>query len=514
MRRFLLTIGLLLAMSSSANATEWYAGATSSGSNNGTSWANKWALTGVVAASVAAGDTINVDCGTTSQTYTTAWSYSDNGTLGNPIRIRAGQDATHNGICIFEGNNGTTARMSMGGNNYIWIDGEYNGERHFKFQNNSQNSNGTLLTFFGNASTQGLGNRVSYVEGVQAGSGVDYLYQKGSRFDHNWIHNISCDHVLGMAGSAINNNDYNMGVEVDHNVLQANHTPGNATAPDVIQGTHGNTIHDNEIYGASGTLCSSPNHQDGIQQGGSHYTIYNNLFYNLNNSHTDSDWNNSSTCGFMRVWNNVFAQGPQGNPAAIWVGQQTGCNTVSELIIVNNTFVDFPDGPPTIYIQNTSSTPITASRIQNNIFYNTNGIQVDNGTFTCGVGLIVGHNNMNAGVSGNTNYNCSPETGHQAGAPSFMSYSPYAVSTNDFRITSASTPDIQTGTNLTGLSLFTTDKAGIGRPASGAWDIGAYAAPQSQGPPPIPSGLLVQLTKLYDYRLPFLKEEMNDVVYF
>lgn len=488
-KRFILLLIAVSFVSVPASATDWFTGQTQSGSGNALSWANKSSISGIPWGSIAPGDTLYVDCGTVTSTITTAMTIGAGGSAGNLIRIRAGQDAGHNGVCEFEGGGGTTARIAIGSRNYIWIDGEYIGTRHFKFQNNTQTGNSPLITGFGNASTTGLGNRFSYIEVVKSGVGVSLLYQKQGIFEYSWIHDISCDVALDLDGSAFNDNAYGMGVEVHHNILQANNSSNaaSADAPDVIQATHGITAHHNTIMGAVGTLCAGPNHQDGIQQGGNHYIMYDNFFYNLRNSHTDSDWG-GNPCGFLHVWNNVFSQNNQGAPAAIWVGAQGACATVTDVLIINNSFVDFPaSGPPTLYLQHGGGVNVTASRIQNNIFYNTDHpFQID-GTFVCEVGLIVSNNNINAGAGGGTTYTCSVEPGHQAGAPTFTTYAQFGTSSNNYQITGASMPDIGTGVNLTslGFTSLNSDINSVARASSGAWDIGAYTISDIP-PPPTP----------------------------
>jgi len=87
-----------------AFGASWYVDNTATGSNNGTSWANAWVNpANIVWASVNPGDTVYVSGGSTSQIYTNWLCIGKNGTPGNYITVRIGQDAGHNGVAIFDG---------------------------------------------------------------------------------------------------------------------------------------------------------------------------------------------------------------------------------------------------------------------------------------------------------------------------------------------------------------------------------------------------------------------------
>src|SRR5688572_7028822 len=82
----------------------WYVDNAATGANNGTSWANAWNNpTNVVWASVNPGDTVYVSGGSATKTYTDWLQIGKDGTPGNPITVKIGQDAGHNGIAIFNG---------------------------------------------------------------------------------------------------------------------------------------------------------------------------------------------------------------------------------------------------------------------------------------------------------------------------------------------------------------------------------------------------------------------------
>lgn len=97
----LLTHWLTGSLTHSAN---WYVDNAASGANNGTSWANAWqSLNTVVAASVAAGDTIFISGGSAGKTYNENWTYNDGGASNNPIVISPGREAGHDGLVTVRG---------------------------------------------------------------------------------------------------------------------------------------------------------------------------------------------------------------------------------------------------------------------------------------------------------------------------------------------------------------------------------------------------------------------------
>jgi hypothetical protein len=112
--------------------------------------------------------------------------------------------------------------------------------------------------------------------------------------------------------------------------------------------------------------------------------------------------------------------------------------------------------------------------VRNNIFYNVGTpVNAANGTYTCGSGVIIDSNNINAGSSGGTSTICDGSsystTNVQTGAPVFVSYSQYG-SGNDYHLQSSSNADIGHGVNL-GAPY---DKDKDGNPRGTSWDLGAY----------------------------------------
>jgi hypothetical protein len=138
------------------------------------------------------------------------------------------------------------------------------------------------------------GIRLSYLEIMDSGNGINVNYPYGIEIDHNFIHNIGCDHAVGVNGSSdfMSGNLYGTGANIHHNIIQVNNlsqsSPNTGTGPDAITGTNGMDIHDNVIYGAQGTMTCGQ-HQDGIQYNSNYERIYNNTFYCLANSVSEGD---------------------------------------------------------------------------------------------------------------------------------------------------------------------------------------------------------------------------------
>lgn len=520
---FAIIAALLLVWAPNSFATNWYVDPAASGSNNGTSWANAWETVGAIAwGSIHGDDTLYFSGGSTSQTYTTQLSVGASGTLGHQITLAPGQDAGHTGQVIFDGGGSSTQFfINVNGNQYFTITGRPGGgtacdSSHscpWVLQNNSLFVDAALIGGGGSPYPSSLhGIHISYIEVKHSGSGIHIQFASNSpgnsdwgELDHSYIHDITAEAAVSVIGSVYppgasddysTYNLYGLGWRIHDNEIQVNNDGANdGYGPDATQATNGVDYYNNRIYGAtgntyttdgSGRTCavagaSACQHQDAFQIGGNFYRIYGNYSYCTANSIAESD-NNNVVTGFIRIYNNVFGQCPT-QIGSHGIELKTGDNAVtfSDLDIQNNTFVDRYGFPAIRFINATASAmTMQNSAIDNNIFYNSAPYSIETpwGAF-CGTGLIISNNNVNAGANGSTIGQCNGvtfnDTNRQAGAPTFVIYTPLAVNTNDLHITSGSTPDIGTGLNLS--TFFTTDKDGTSRPASPtAWDLGSYVS--------------------------------------
>ena len=146
----------------------WYIDVDASGGNDGTSWGDAWEEFDQLAwAGISAGDTIYISDGT----YTTSMpTLTKSGSDGSPITIRAAQDAGHIGVMVWDGGDGTDDAINLNGYGYITVDGEYDGNRYFRFQNNELTSDSPFIY---SVQTRGNGNIIiTYCEFIDSGSGI------------------------------------------------------------------------------------------------------------------------------------------------------------------------------------------------------------------------------------------------------------------------------------------------------------------------------------------------------
>ena len=508
--RPVLTTSLILSFTCALmHAANWYVAPAAQGSHNGTSYGNAWSPAQIVwgGSGVVAGDIVNLDCGTTSNTFTTAVTVGSSGSAGNLITIQSSTDANHNGTCIFDGQGRTSSLFNGDGRNFIKLEGN----NRLIFQNNQQvgsaNSNPLIH------SDTGTGNIIQNVEVKHSGDGVWWVDQTSGLLANLNIHDIARDFALNMVSRNLGGSAYGTGTEVRNSTISVNNDGLNSDGigPDAIQNGAGNIIHDSSILAVSGTVDSGHGqHQDGCQCEGLWTEFYNNVVIGFGNTGLDDDWElqNTGVCGHEHIWNNTFSQvaAKQSQGAGIWVATHGNCSSFTDFSIVNNTFADFT-GRQAIYLQDGNSSAVWSNIVvENNIVFNSGSepntggqvgqpIRLETGNYTCGSTVVVDYNNVNAGSNGGTvvvcNNNTYSQPHGQSGAPVFTSYAEYSAS-NDYHLQSSSSPDIGQAINLTSSCTSTlavcTDKDGAARPSSGAWDLGAYEFSSSNAPS-APTGL-------------------------
>lgn len=499
---------MVLVLAFSANATSWYCSNAALGSHNGTSWANAWNCAGGVtwgSSGVTAGDTLYVDGGSGSMTYTAAvdnmFTVSASGTSAARITIATGakspSPAGHDGTVIFDGASAHAPIINANNAQWIKFDGEKSGTSNWVVQNGrnghapgSAYSTGDYAIGLTNASSA-QGKILTYFtihdvsDGINAGAvanGTALL-----ELSYNTIYNVVGDHLINVTGDS----SPSFGnILIHHNIL-TDHVDSahNNYGPDCIQATTGVDIYNNTFKGQNATDLGVQ-HPDFIQGPEWNWRIWNNLFDGQGVSGIQAIANaaGNSAARYALFYNNIWTH--MGGPSIAWAPDPVASSIT--LVIVGNTFVDsaYPTTQYAIADNFTQTTAIPTVVIKNNIFYNVgygSVVQALGLIFSSGqtAGLTFDYNVLNAGLAGSAATLGLPAQAHgQIGAPAFVSYAPFSTS-NDYHLASIDTVARQHGTDVSTLmegspfsisaTLATVDRDGVSRTADGGtWDIGAY----------------------------------------
>ena len=297
----------------------------------------------------------------------------------------------------------------------------------------------------------------------------------GVEISNNYIHDLQDNEGIWVI-SAAEAGAYNE-ILIHNNTIQPNYSDGTGHGPDAIQGSSGVSVYNNTIHGTVGTH-TNVQHQDGIQAEGDYWQIYDNDISDTGNSCMYVDFfGGSAVVQHILIYNNIChlinIRVLSGYQRGIEIEDEDG-GSYSDVHVVNNTVVDYSNYIG-IHLINHGETSFTNVQFENNIAVNAN-IVIDNTASS----IVVDYNDAQGGVQKPAGSTYTQAHG-KSGTPDFVSYTAYS-SSNDFHLQAADTVARENGTKFS--TYFTTDKDGNPRPATGAWDIGAYEyTSQSLAPP-------------------------------
>jgi hypothetical protein len=334
-------------------------------------------------------------------------------------------------------------------------------------------------------------------------SGYDAIVPLGSSSTNLRLLYINFGNMAGAPYAAIFGFIAN-GFEFDHNYLYINGSMNDAAMSANFTGTgyDQNLIHDNTIYTPTAGSAYIGYGADGLQFSGNGYSVYNNMLI----SYETSSWNTAEgqhsdgwqTAGgsYVKIYSNfIYGYTDIGLYGGCWGNAVPGgSHTFSHIRIYNNIVdaeqvilagdicVAADDQTGSVFTDigvynNTVRVPPYGSPIQG--YY---GVGLSFGSPTTGGtwSNVVAANNLiiapslnnfigvqNATVSASNNVYMTDIQAESA----LVNLQP-GLSTSDYHLKSTATSLIGQGLNES--SVFTTDKDGNPRPATGAWDIGAY----------------------------------------
>ncbi len=491
---------ILLLNITNADAEVWYIDNVASGTNEGTSWVNAWQnFSDINWSSIGPGDTIFISGGVDSKTYTERWSVQASGTEGNPIIITVdAANNDHNGIVIFDfnadGDLATQSGIRMTNKNWVTINGNVNGQSHIQI-NNLRNISSRWQAI--GITSEKCGNIViEYLSFTNNNVPISFTYSN----DKIVIRNCSLYQVRGDAGLKLVGGDFPFNThEIYNNYIEPMHNnadPQGGTSyggPDGIHATSGVSIYNNVFKQIKTNVITSNQHPDMIQATGNNMQIYNNEFIDVGDSHIDFDFYSNTDPHDIWIYNNIFRIliqiDPYPNFIRIYSNGSNPLNSISNLKIFNNLFVDNELTTSISMGFGTKNPTATGIEIKNNIFYNLGETQYDGRAI--GIAASTGYDSNSFSFDANIYYNPEGKIQQHIGflgtdylasnwistheprgktvAPHFISYIQYDE-TNDFHLHKEDTIAKDEGVNLS--SFFLNDKDKLLRGA--LWDIGPY----------------------------------------
>lgn len=479
----------------------WYVKNGGGGANTGLSWTDAWtSFASVVwgASGVKAGDTLYIDGGVSGVTYTTQLSTGAAGSAGNPITIRVGQDAGHNGQVLwdFAGQTPTPGAPIYGiliSHNYVTVDGSVGGVSKMKvtnlFTTNLSNYGHNVCAAVRAAS--GRSNvRVTYVDADNVSNGIYFVTPvANTEIDHCTLTAVRGDAAFA-ALNASQTGSFDLHL-IHHNyaeILGYRFDANTYYGADGVHGGHGTSVYNNTFKIVDQGTDITRQHSDTLQSTGSYVKFYNNEVINIGDSGCDFDCSYFDTAPhdiwiFNNRWRIVSACDPY--PQAI---RFYGCNvTLNNVKIFNNLIADFAGTPAggAIYVSAGAACTMTGWEIKGNVFVNSGTSGTSAAIHIAGTSLVAGNFDIDYNVFQSTSYTnflgtqrtatawvAFKEAHGKIGVPSFLSYVANALG-NDFRLSPSDTVASLAGVSMSSYS--TADCLGVARPAS--WDAGPFNRP-------------------------------------
>jgi len=459
----LAALAVALLCSQAALGANWYVDNAVATPGNGQSWSGAFkSFSSIDWSAISAGDTLFISGGTATETYTSWLTVRKSGVAGDPITIRVGQEAGHNGRVVFSG-----AGIDVSNQNYVTVDGSVGGVGNLVVQDvtDSDKDNGWAIYASG---TTGVVLR--YIKTLGCNNGF-YLV-RSTAYEIAYC-DLSSRGDAGVRG-ILSTGGWDANV-IHHNRFESLFNGG---GPDMIQVGDGTTIHHNVFEVTQSASAMPYQHTDDLQLAGSKLKIYANEFVNIGDSMIDYDAWASGALRDVWIYNNVFRQVKNIDPYPEYIRiYSTGraFDTVENFKILNNTFLDeraTNRGNWTV-IKVGGLKGGSASGIGNEIRNN----------------LFIGTGDLGIGTPPTISYGGNVYPRAQSSDPSGVVAVPALGA--DLVPLPTDTVARDKGTSLD--VFFTDDKNGTPRPQGSAWDIGAfeYAPGTAAKRPAAPTGLTV-----------------------
>ncbi len=518
MIRFMVCVtGLLLAATSVAYGGDIYFAQPAAGSANGTSCANAYAASGINTSSYwAPGNNIHLCGAIAGAAGSTLITPPASGSSGSPITIMF-----ESGASLSSPYWSANGAIYISGQSYITVDGN-NSNTPCGYVNGSEVAcNGSISNTVSGAGDNGTGlthstsssgivvNSSSYIEirnlkiydiYLNAGSSSSasdtngastygVYIEGGPTYSNILVHNCEIADASVLIDQSINTtsasglNFYNNYLHDSHWHIAMGGTSGN---PTISANIYGNEITDwtNWQY-PTGTY-----HTDGMILMGVGNSSSPNAIYNIYGNYIHGDLGYGSATGFIfctyglgsqstyasecNIYNNllVASSSETAGHDLIWLREGSG----GPHHVYNNTIVGAGSGKGDWGIYAAAA---SGHIIKNNIFYNIQSPIVNEESLaaapiTSNYNVFYGCGTTIAGLNdGGLNYSFAQ---WQSEGQDVNSSTSTPNLNSSYRIASASGAAYQTGSNLTSLgsTAVIADMAGGIRPATGAWDIGAY----------------------------------------